>query len=124
MSEINSHKSHNTYKLQPMQYINVMQIMPTQARGWLDDWLLPDSKPLNVYLQEVYILDNMGLPTHNEMQAFIPKLLDSMPYEWKGTTFNNSAEIYHGREKFIANLQKQAKEAESGHTCLPTTPKH
>ena len=48
----------------------------------------------------------MGLPTHNEMQAFIPKLLDSMPSEWKGTTFNNSAEIYHGREKFMENLQK------------------
>ena len=65
------------------------------------------------------ILDNMGLPTHNEIQAFIPKLLDSMPYEWKGTTFNNSAEIYHGREKFIANLinliaeKKHTKEVSS-----------
>jgi len=61
----------------------------------------------------------MGLPTHNEIQAFIPKLLDSMPYEWKGTTFNNSAEIYHGREKFIANLinliaeKKNTKEVSS-----------
>ena len=57
---------------------------------------------------------NMGLPTHHDVQVFIPKLLESMPYEWKGTTFNNSAEIYHGREKFMANLHALIEEKKEG----------
>ena len=57
---------------------------------------------------------NMGLPTHYDVQVFIPKLLESMPYEWKGTTFNNSAEIYHGREKFMANLHALIEEKKEG----------
>ena len=60
----------------------------------------------------------MGLPTHHDVQVFIPKLLESMPYEWKGTTFNNSAEIYHGREKFMANLHALIEEKKEGEAAL------